>query len=215
MARSDTTRSERRLLQPDKRLLFLRGFLRQPLKVASVIPSSRFLERRLVEITAVARATRVVELGPGTGGTTRAFLRALPEDARLLAIELNPEFADIVAEITDPRLVIHRGDARHLPEILDGHGFGAPQVVVSGIPFSTMPPEMGEDILRAIRQVLAPGGNFVAYQIRDRVLTLGTRVLGPPTEEETFFLNVPPARIYRWQKATAAANGGSPGGSTD
>jgi phosphatidylethanolamine/phosphatidyl-N-methylethanolamine N-methyltransferase len=60
-------------------LAFFLGFLRRPGAVGSVIPSSRFLERRLVEVGEVRARAWSVELGPGTGGTTRALLAAMPE----------------------------------------------------------------------------------------------------------------------------------------
>ena len=67
-------------LQPDERLKFLQGFLKRPQQVGSVIPSSRYLERRVVDRAGVKDSHMVVELGPGTGGTTRAILRALPPE---------------------------------------------------------------------------------------------------------------------------------------
>ena len=56
---------------------FFQAFLKSPRVVASMIPSSPFLERRLVEAGRLATAATVVELGSGTGGTTRAMLEAL------------------------------------------------------------------------------------------------------------------------------------------
>ena len=53
-------------------IAFLKGFLQHPDQVGSVIPSSGFLEQRLIRSAALAQARCVVELGPGTGGTTRA-----------------------------------------------------------------------------------------------------------------------------------------------
>jgi hypothetical protein len=83
--------SKKRLrLQPDHRMAFLQGFLKSPKQVGSIIPSSRFLERRIVRASEIERASLVVELGPGTGGTTRALLRAMSPKARLLAIEIDP-----------------------------------------------------------------------------------------------------------------------------
>ena len=38
----------------DDRLAFLRAFLRAPRRVASIVPSSRFLERRIVARSGVA-----------------------------------------------------------------------------------------------------------------------------------------------------------------
>src|SRR5512139_902978 len=104
--------------QPDARLAFLQGFLRKPQQVGSVIPSSRFLERRLVGLSGARQARLVVELGPGTGGTTRALLRAMPADAKLLAIELEPRFAAILREMNDPRLIVFEGSAEQISEAL-------------------------------------------------------------------------------------------------
>ena len=163
----------------DHRMTFLRGFLKHPKMVGSVIPSSRFLEKRLVRSTELADAAVIVELGPGTGGTTRALLRDMRPDARLLAIELNPAFAEhLRAHVADPRLIVHEGSATDIAAALDRHGLDAPDVILSGIPFSTMEEALGLAILRSVRDSLAPGGRFVAYQFRDRVNTLGRDVFG-------------------------------------
>lgn len=196
------TKRDRLARARDPRVAFFQGFLRHPGQVGSVIPSSRFLERRLVRSAGLAQARMVVELGPGTGGTTRAMLAALPRDARLLSLELDRHFVAILSAIQDPRLTVHHGDAQHIADALRSHGLPAPDVVVSGIPFSTMPASVGIAIVRAVKDCLAPGGRFIAYQLRDRVGTLGRAVFGRPRVEFELF-NVPPMRVYCWQKEAA------------
>ena len=183
---------------------FFRGFLRNPGQVGSVIPSSRFMERRIIEFSELERAGVVVELGPGTGGTTRALLAAMPPDARLLAIDLEPRFTDIVGGFGDPRLIAHTGSAADLPAILDEHGLAAPDAVVSGIPFSTMPRAVGEATLKAVAESLAPGGVFVAYQFRAAVARMAEPVFGPPSRSETVVLNIPPMKIWQWRRPAEA-----------
>jgi len=178
---------------------FFRGFLRSPEQVGSIIPSSRFLERRILAMAELDEARCVVELGPGTGGTTRAILEAMRPDARLLTIELDPHFSAILEELGDPRLVAHTGSAADLASILTENGLSAPDVVISGIPFSTMPREIGTAIIEAVRDSLAPGGRFLAYQFRGHVGRLGEPILGKP-EVELEMLNIPPMRFYRWRK---------------
>ncbi len=185
-------------------LAFFLGFLRNPSGIGSVIPSSRFLERRVVETAGVTHARLVVELGPGTGGTTRAILKALSPASTLLAIEINPEFVSYLKACPDPRLSVYPGSADHLREALAcGNGRCAPgtrpDAVISGIPFSTMPPEVGRRILRTIWDCMAPGGRFVAYQVMNRVAELAPDALGSP-DVKVEFLNIPPLRVYHWRK---------------
>jgi phospholipid N-methyltransferase len=190
---------DRLLPQPDDRLTFLQGFLTNPREVGSIIPSSRFLERRIVRSAGIDEARTIVELGPGTGGTTRALLRAMPSDAKLLSIELNPRFVNLLRREPDPRFQVWEGSAADIKQALDEHGLPSPDVVLSGIPFSTMPRALGMQILHSVREALAPGGRFVAYQVRDRVELLGREVFGP-ARKQTEILNVPPMRVYRWVK---------------
>ena len=192
-----------RRLQRDMtdRVVFMRQFLRHPHQVASIIPSSRFLERRIIELAEVRSAHTVVELGAGTGGTTRAILGAIPPGAPLLSIEINPQFCELLGRIADGRLIVHCGSAQELRETLSRHGLPAPEVIISGIPFSTMGRIAGSRILKAISSVLAPGGRFVAYQVSTRVADLSRPFLGS-ARVELELLNVPPMRLYRWEKHT-------------
>jgi phospholipid N-methyltransferase len=184
---------------------FLRGFLQHPEQVGSIVPSSRFLEAQLVGAAAIDSAQTVVELGPGTGGTTRALLRAMRPGARLLAIELSPSFhARLTRVLHDPRLILQLGSAEQLIEHLQVWRLPHPDAVVSGIPFSTMPPGIADRIAAAIAQALAPGGRFVAYQVRAHVARFATPYLGGP-DKAWSWLNVPPVRVFTWRKASTAA----------
>lgn len=184
------------------RVVFMQQFLKHPHQVASIIPSSRFLERRIIDLVDIGSVRTVVELGAGTGGTTRAILRALPPNATLLTIEINPQFCGLIRRIPDARLIVHCGSALELRETLALYGLPAPDAVVSGIPFSTMDRVAGARILEAISSVLAPRGRFVAYQVSARVADLARPFLGP-ARVEVELLNVPPTRLYRWEKRTA------------
>ena len=183
----------------DHRMAFFHEFLKHPLQIGSIIPSSRFLERQIVEAGDVSSARTIVELGPGTGGTTRAILHAMNRDARLLSIEINLHFHALVSGIKDDRLTVHLGSARTLADTLSRYGMGAPDVLISGIPFSTMSDDAGTEILEKVFSVLAPGGRFVAYQVSKRVCTL-CRPLAGPGKMEVQLLNIPPQRVYSWQK---------------
>ncbi|MDG4548935.1 MAG: methyltransferase type 12 [Candidatus Contendobacter sp.] len=183
----------------NSKMVFLREFLNHPRQVASLIPSSRFLERRLVDLAETRLAQTVVELGAGTGGTTRAILRAMSPGARLLSIEINPRFCALLRRIEDPRLTVHYGGAQELREAILLYGLPAPDAVISGIPFSTLGHGVGPRIIETISAALPVGGRFVAYQVSRHVENLSRPLLGP-ARVEMELLNIPPLRIYRWEK---------------
>jgi len=181
-------------------MAFLQGFLRHPGQVGAVIPSSSFLEKRLVRAASVEEASCVVELGPGTGGTTRALLKAMRADSSLLAIELNSNFlARLASGIDDPRLLLQLGSAENLADFVAGRKLPAPEVILSGIPFSTLPPTVADQVARAVAGVLAPGGRFIAYQVRTRVTNYINPYLGRAKKEREM-LNIPPVQIFVWTK---------------
>ena len=184
---------------PGDNISFFNGFVRHPQRVGSIIPSSRFLKKHLIDLAGMDGAEQVIELGPGTGGTTRAFLKALPPRGRLLAIEIDPEFVQLLQQIKDPRFSLHQGSAFDLLDIIAEHHMRPADVIISGIPFSTMPELVAQATLEAISEALGDNGKFIAYQFRDKVAKLGERFLGP-AHVELELRNVPPLHIYSWHK---------------
>ncbi len=184
-------------------LLFVTEFIKHPLQLGSIIPSSRFLKRRIIRNADISSAKVIVELGPGNGGTTQALLASMAADAHLLCIELNERLYDLVKEIDDPRFIAHHGDACEIDAILRLYGLDGPDVVISGIPFSTMDRSVGSTLLGRIHAILKPGGRFVAYQVNPRVSELNTYFTADQLSVEQEWLSVPPIKVWRWQKDSA------------
>ena len=180
---------------------FFRGFLRNPKEVGSVIPSSRFLTRRVLQCGRVREAQTIVELGPGTGVLTREILERMPVDGQLIGVEISPHFASILeSEFPDPRFSVFLGSATEIEKALVESGAEAADLVVSGIPFSTMSSGDGRRTLEAAKRILAPGGRFVAYQFRGHVRRMAEPVFGPGQTVSGFW-NIPPMRIYTWTRS--------------
>ena len=100
-------------------LEFLKAFLRAPNATAAIVPSSRFLIGRAAKNDRVSEAKCVVELGPGTGGSTRVLLSQMPPKARLLTIEMNSECHEhLRRNVIDPRLQSECTSAENLVELI-------------------------------------------------------------------------------------------------
>jgi phospholipid N-methyltransferase len=181
-------------------LTFLRAFVKAPRVVASAIPSSSSLERRTIRNLDLDNADVVVEFGAGTGGMTRAMLAAMHPDARLIAIEWTEAFIGPLGRIDDPRLEVVHGCASTICEQLERRNLPGADAVVSGIPFSTMPPELCRSIAANLYAALVPGGRFVAYQFMDSVAGYVAPLMGRPAVEHEL-INIPPMRVFTWRKA--------------
>ena len=182
-----------------KNLKFFQAFCRSPRVVASITPSSPFLERRVVRAADPATASVVVELGPGTGGITRALLKAMGPQTRLIAIERTADFIESLQQIGDTRLDVVHGCASSIGAELDRRDYLTADAVISGIPFFNLPEALAVQIITAIHAVLGPNGRFVAYQLMDRVADYAQPVMGVPEVEYELY-NLPPMRVFRWRK---------------
>ena len=178
-----------------------KGFLKKPREVASIVPSSPFLIRRVLAAGAAHRAGVIVELGPGTGVVTQQILHHMSAEAKLVAIEISTDFVELLRrKFPDPRLSLHRGPSTEIEEALAEAGRPRADLVVSGIPFSTMGRDEGRLTLEAVKRVLAPDGRFVAYQLRDHVRRFAEPIFGE-AEVYSELRNFPPMRVFVWKPA--------------
>ncbi|XKE44374.1 methyltransferase domain-containing protein [Halomonas organivorans] len=176
--------------------LFARNFFKHPRMLGSIIPSSPFLVRRLVERIEFRSARVIVEYGPGVGTITRELLRRMPPGMTLLALETNPEFVDFLRRsLPDPRLQVVQGSAEAIQVELARLGLPAADYVLSGLPFSTLAATTREAILRNSLEALSPRGAMLVYQFSSRVLPDLRRVFSDvECDFEPF--NILPAKVY-------------------
>jgi phospholipid N-methyltransferase len=176
-----------------ERARFIRSFLRSPREVGSILPTSQRAVRDMLDMAPVQRARLVVELGAGTGPHTREILRRLGPDAELLAFELDAALARALErELTDPRLRVIADSATNLAAHLDGR---RPEVIVSALPFTSLPAGVRRDALRAARAALADGGVMLVLQYSPLVQRELERTFGS-VERRLSPLNVPPAVLF-------------------
>ena len=197
-----TLKSPRRLQRrhdrqsPSPQWQFLRGFLKNPVMVGSIIPSSRMLIDKMLEAVDWANTKLFVEYGPGVGTFTRPVLDRLAPDATLVTIDTNADFTRYLRElIDDPRLVAVTGSAAEVETILADRSLGSADYVLSGLPFSTLPPGVGDDIAVATANVIRPGGAFLVYQFSPKVLDFIKPHFGP-IKRGFEWINVPPATLF-------------------
>ena len=188
------SRVARRAVSP--KWQFLRGFIKNPVMVGSVIPSSKVVIDRMLAPVEWDKVKLFVEYGPGVGTFTRPILDRLAPDAKLIAIDTNADFVEYLGkDIDDPRLLTVHGSAADVEQIVADAGFAHADYVLSGLPFSTLPPGVGQAIGAATSRVIRAGGAFLVYQFSPKVRDF----IAPHFEriDRGFeWINVPPATLF-------------------
>lgn len=181
---------------PSPAMMFLKGFLKNPVMVGAVASSSQRLVRHMLSKVDFNQCKLFVEYGPGVGTFTRPILDRLAPDAKLVVIDTNPEFiAYLQATIIDPRFSAVLGSAADVKKIVADHGFEHADYIASGLPFSTLPPGVGDAIAKATREVIRPGGAFLVYQYNPKVRNFLTPYWSK-IDHEVEFWNIPPAQLW-------------------
>jgi len=177
-------------------LQFMRAFLRRPLATGSILPSSRFLAKRMVSAIEWDRAQVIVELGPGRGCITREILDRMRSNAVLIAIDTNPQFtAGLRESLADSRLRVVTGSALQIKHELSQAGFTHADCIISGLPFVNMVPDLRRGIVLECSQALGDRGKLVLFQYRTLLLPLLREVFSSVSGEFEW-RNLPPAFVF-------------------
>lgn len=185
---------------PDAELaVFLREFVRSPLRTASVVPSSPRLAEQLIAAVPASGDPVVVELGPGTGIVTSAIQDRLRGRGRHIAVELNPAMSAHVARRC-PEVEVVTGAAADLPTILADRGLDGADHIVSGLPWSAFTTTLVDTIAAA----LSPDGVYTQFTYAwTRWAPPARRQLGQLRQAfdevvttRTVWRNLPPAVVY-------------------
>ena len=176
--------------------MFFRGFLKHPVMVGSIIPSSGKLIDKMLSRVDWAGCKVFVEYGPGVGTFCQPILNRMAPDATLIAIDTNPDFVGYLRRrIVDSRFVAVEGSAADVRTILADHGHDSANYILSGLPFSTLPPGVGDKIAAETAAAIEPGGAFLVYQfspkVRDFIAPHFARI-----DHGMEVVNIPPAQLY-------------------
>jgi phospholipid N-methyltransferase len=164
--------------------------------LGSLIPSSRFLVNHVLSEVDWKRARVFLEYGPGVGTFTTEILRRMRPDAVLVALETNTDFVQFLrGRLRDQRLHVVHGSAADARAALAELKLERADYVISGIPYTTIPPEIRESILRTTHEVLDSNGAFLVYQFTRTVLPYLQQVFDSVSQDFEP-LNVMPARLF-------------------
>ncbi|HAI59808.1 MAG TPA: methyltransferase type 12 [Xanthomonadaceae bacterium] len=186
------------------RWAFFQQWLKNPLGMAAVSPSSRQLARQMIHALPPA-STRLIELGGGTGAITGQLLAHGIAPADLMVFELNEAMHQTLKQ-RFPGIRLHLGNAADVQRVARDSGFldaGPADAVVSGLGILSMPRPLQRDIVGEAFACLRPDGRFVqfTYGPASPVAREVLDELQLSARRASFtWWNVPPATVYVYER---------------
>ena len=185
---------------------FLQAFLKNPLKVGAIAPSSPELAAKMIEGIHPDENNVVLELGVGTGAITKFLQSKIPNNKSYLGVELDKDLVKTLKRNYDD-LEILCGNACDAYSLHKKSGLGKVRYIICCLPFVSLPNEVGEKILEQVDKFMQKGCTFRTFQyahgyympsaiklrefMRDRY--------GKSRRSKLIVKNVPPAYTLTWK----------------
>lgn len=182
---------------------FLAAWIRSPLKIGALVPSSRKLAHAMAAEVDTGKPGSIIELGGGTGAVTQGLLSAGIPPERLIIIERDRKLHAVLTSHF-PDLNILCADVAELDKVLIGAGVTRVNAIVSSLPLLSMPKPVRQAIVH--QMAAAIGHDTVLIQF-----TYGPR--SPISRQhlrhyhlqgrrkKLVVANVPPAHVWVYKKS--------------
>ncbi|GEP03268.1 methyltransferase [Methylobacterium oxalidis] len=180
---------------------FLRSWFERPLVTGAVTPSGKMLARTMASYVDPRVEGPVVELGPGTGPVTEALIRRGLAPERLVLVEFNPGFCELLRR-RFPGVTVIQGDAYNIRHTVGDLLRRPAAATISSLPLFTKPLDQRLDLLNSAHDLMVPGSPFVQF----------TYAVVPPiparceagsytaSRSNRVWLNLPPARVWVYRR---------------
>lgn len=207
MATAEARTSKRKPAEHHPVLTFVKEFVANPTRVGAVLPSSKRLSKAMLHGLDIAGAKAIVEYGPGTGVVTDQLAPLLPPGCTYFAIERSEEMARVV-RAKHPTLDIRVESAENVEALCRSVGVDKADIILSGLPWSSLPEAVQTNILEATARILRPGGVFVTFCYYSGTVLPGSRrffrrlpkYFSRLDKGKPVLRNVPPAFVLRCTK---------------
>ncbi len=181
--------------------------IKNPRELSTIFPSSRFLARKIADQIDFGEPCTIAELGPADGALTKPLVKRMDPDSQLLLIEIVDSFCDELEEkyADHPKqeaIKVLNRSAEDLDKIIQEEDIEGLDYVVSGLPLTTLPDDLSDQIIRTVYSCLKPSGRYIQFQYSQDYKDKIEDVFGPVGLHRVW-LNIFPAWVYVADKANS------------
>lgn len=147
-------------------LSFIKQYITKPRTVGAILPSSKYLAKRMIENIDFEGASCIVEYGSGTGVFTEKIIKRRKKDTKILLFESNKEFCNLLKEKyeDEPNIYIINDSAECVGKYMKRYDIPWIDYIVSGLPFASLPKDVSSNILKETQKYLNEEGKFITFQ---------------------------------------------------
>lgn len=149
------------------KIKFFLEFIKDP-QIGALTPSSKRFVKDVMKRVPKETTQTIVEYGAGEGVITKALLKYLPNVEKFIAIETNRQLIRHLETIPDLRLKINHERVQDFL-IDERKAVQKADLIISGIPFTFLPPKDRDLILSRTAKLLKPSGIFLIYQFNPTI----------------------------------------------
>jgi phosphatidylethanolamine/phosphatidyl-N-methylethanolamine N-methyltransferase len=194
--------AERLKKRPDLRdeARFIKSWIDKPLITGAVSPSGKALAKMMAAPVDPDLPGQILEIGPGTGPVTEALIKRGIDESRLVLLEFNAGFVDLLRQ-RFPLATVLQGDAYDVLGLTANVLTGPVAGIVSSLPLLTKPVPRRTKFLNDCLSLAHPGAPFCqfTYMVAPPIplFAIGdTDASGSPL----VWRNVPPARVWTYRR---------------
>jgi len=179
---------------------FTQEFIHDKKMIGSIMPSWRFLVKKIIQKINFSKDKVIIELGPGTGVFTYKIIEKLEKDTVFLLFELNETFYKKLKEtINDERVIIINDSAENITKHLTKIGLKDVDIIISSLPLTNLDEQIKLNIINSCHKNLRQIGKFIQYQYSSTAKELLENTFKKVLIDYTI-INMPPAIIYTCYK---------------
>lgn len=176
-----------------ERALFLFNFLKNPVRNASVVPSSKIASGAMMNGINWDKVNTIVELGPGSGTFTREILSRCKPDAKVVLFELENSYVELLRKKFGDRVQVINASAHLFEEILKEMKLPKADLIISGLPF--LGKNLNQLIFDSIQHQTDKGAIFRFFTYMPPIMKMVYK--GINLRKVAFVMkNIPPMWVY-------------------
>lgn len=184
-----------------RQMEFCRAWATKPKTIGAIAPTSATMARKMASVISPDSGLPVLELGPGNGSITRSILARGVSPGDLVSVEYAETFLPGL-RLRFPGVNFVHGDAFDISQIARNLGIRKFDSIISALPLLNFSLLKRFRFIRTMLEFLEPGKPLVQF-------SYGRKAPVPPQSEhfrvthlDTVLLNLPPARLWIYQRNT-------------